>query len=165
MATVVKYLEYSINLTDRAIATAQQTAHPAGVYLAPDQAAIDYPATILANTSSPYFKVPSQYPTNVASFVRKVGGWFGLSFLFGSTYTYRWVGKFVYVGTDPQINGAPIEQAALAKRRFLVSFDSPSSMEMASLGGTDMRSCHRGASRHGDGMGYYYTGAGTVQVV
>lgn len=172
MASRTQYLEYTIHLTDKAEAAALQAQYPDGIRLAPAQAAIDYAAPIQTVsqdfdppcTRSPLFIIPillpttlTNYPRHVATFTRKSGGWFGLSFLFGDTTTYVWVGKFAYAPPpDAQVDGAPAEVVAIAKRLWLIGFEGADAtgnmFDMVNTGGNSNRS-HPLASRHTDGMG------------
>jgi len=163
-----QYLEYTIALTDMAVVEAQQALHPDGIRMAPQEAALTYSAFLLVpgNTwtppphiTSPWFMGSggpgSQYPTGVATFTKKIGGWFGLSFLFGTVVTYHWVGKFRYLSGSAEVDGVIPPPTAIAKRKFLVGFESGDSPEMMNAGSGAVN-CMREASRHADGMGYYY---------
>ena len=50
--------------------------------------------------SSPASDASLVYPTDAATFVRKVGGWFGVPFLFGKTIRFYWRGTFFYDPAD-----------------------------------------------------------------
>lgn len=164
-----KVLEFTIHLTNKAECDALQTAYPGGIHLAPDTAALTYlapkqnVATLFSApcVRSPYFVVDgsNNYPTNVASFTRKSGGWFGLSFLFGTTTVFKWVGLFVYSASGTgEIGGVPTEVVAIAKRKWIVGFETP-------LGGDnpsptpDQMQISRDASRHIDGYGWSNRGS------
>ena len=169
-----QYLEYTIHLTDKAVASAKQTEFPDGVRKAPAQAAVDYAAPIqivsapfvAPCTRSPFFTFPvllpstlTNYPRHLATFTRKSGGWFGLSFLFGTTTTFIWVGKFAYAPSDVgEIDGAPVEVVAIAKRKWLAGWESlnhsAGMADSTSVGGPSSGGMVE-ASRHTDGMGWY----------
>lgn len=167
MASVVKYLEFTITLTNKDQAANLATTYAGGIRMSPAAAAAAYLAPIQTTTAqfaapnvrSPWIIAGSNFPTNEASFVRKVGGWFGLSFLFGTTYTYRWIGKFAYApSSTPEINGTPTEVVAIAQRRWAVGFDLPrhsvtnGGPEIATLSDGMLR-LSRDASRHVGGRG------------
>jgi hypothetical protein len=168
MATATKYLEYTIFLKDKAVVTAQQAAHPDGLHIAPDAAALTFLAPIQYTTDpvvvpgirSPWLILGSEYPRNVATFTRKVGGWFGIGFLFGTNTTYHWVGKFVYAsGTAAEIDGAPQEIVAMAQRKWVMGFEAQADGELLSMGtGVPFT---RDASRHADGLGFPYRDVNT----
>jgi hypothetical protein len=164
MATATKYLEYTINLTNKAQTETLQAAYPGGINIAPDAAALAYLAPIqnvgddfsAPCCRSPWFILNSNYPRNVATFTKKVGGWFGLSFLFGTTYTYKWVGQFAYVASEtPEINGTPTEVVTIAQRKFLVAFSAFYDGDIDNIG-ADAQGVCREASRHVDGFGWVY---------
>lgn len=164
-----QYLEYTINLTDKADVTELQAAYPGGILIAPNAAALAYLAPIQLvtdphvnpGTRSPHFILanPNNYDRNVAEFTRKSGGWFGLSFLFGTTTTFKWVGKFVYApSTTATLNGTETEEVAIAKRKWLIGFESlntPVGNAETSFAGSNSSSGLRDASRHVDGLGWY----------
>jgi len=162
MATVEKWLEFTVHLTDKARVAELQALYPAGaknvapitmstLMAAPIQ---ETSATFAAPCSrSPYFIPGSAYPRDVAQFTRKSGGWFGLSFLFGNTTNYHWYANFAYAaGTTAEIDGTPTEVVAIAQRRNMMSFDAIGTMEEA--GGLGSTAINRGASRHADGAGF-----------
>lgn len=164
-----RYLEYQIHLTDRAVVTARQAEFPTGIRVAPATAAATYAAPIQPRSQafsapccrSPYFWGPgfpaiANYPQDEATFTRKVGGWFGIPLLFGTTVNHIWVGKFVFgSGAVGEIDGVPTEVVAIAKRRWATGFEIPVDGDTPS-GGTSSRTCTRDASRHPDGLGWAY---------
>lgn len=169
-----QYLEYTIHLISKAEAAAKQLQFPDGVRKAPAVAAVDYTAPIqivsapfvAPCTRSPFFTFPvllpstlTNYPRHLATFTRKSGGWFGLSFLFGTTTTFIWVGKFAYA-PDPTavVDGEPTEIVAIAKRKFMAGWESlnhsAGNADNTSVGGSSSGGMVE-ASRHLDGMGWY----------
>ncbi len=159
-----QYLEYTINLTDKSLVEDMQALHPNGIAMAPETASLTYDAFMITtgntwtpppNITSPWFPTNSQYPRNVATFTRKIGGWFGIGFLFGTTVTYHWVGTFKYLGGADTLNGTVVEDVAIAKTKFMVGFESGEPLEMLNAG-SGASNVMREASRHADGMGYYY---------
>lgn len=163
-----QYLEYSINLTDKSEVATLQAAYPSGILIAPNAAALAYLAPIQLvtdphpnpGTRSAHFILanPNNYDRNVASFQRKSGGWFGLSFLFGTTTTFIWVGKFFYApSTTPTLNESETEEVPIAKRKWFVGFEGLATVagvpEIAH--GAAATTGFREASRHADGMGFY----------
>jgi len=165
----IRYLDYQIFLTDRDEVAALNVTYPNGIQIAPTVAAVTYSAPIrefnaiwtAPATSSPWFwsVVGDNYPRNEATFTRKSGGWFGISWLFGSTVTFVWVGKFIYgpgQSQGPEIDDTPVEVVAMARRRFITGFEIPQDGEGAQGNGT--RTYCREASRHPDGMGWAFRG-------
>lgn len=163
MATIVKYLKFTVHLTNKAQAAALQTQFPGGVFISPDAAAVTYAAPV--QLASAPFAAPcvrsefiiatgaQNFPTNTQQFTRKVGGWFGIPLLFGTTYNYRWYGMFAYAtGSTAEINGTPKEVVAIAQRKWIIGFEAPLTGEadLASYA----EGCTREASRHPDGLGY-----------
>lgn len=53
------------------------------------------------------------FPTDVATFTRKSGGWFGIPALFGTTTRFYWRGTFIYDAPQTQ-DGTPTGTAATA---------------------------------------------------
>lgn len=166
-----RYLEYQIFLTDRDEVAALNLANPNGVLIAPTVAAVTYEAPIaefVSNwqapcTTSPWFwnVVGNNYPRNEATFTRKSGGWFGISFLFPTTTNFIWVGKFVFgPGAASEIDGVPVEVVAIAQRRYCVGFEIPQDGEGGQGVGSEMYS--RDASRHPDGMGWAFRSGSSV---
>lgn len=164
MATTVKWLETVVHLTDKDRVATLQAAYPAGAKgYSPIEMATLQSAPIQETdetfaapcTRSAYFIPGSAYPRNVASFTRKSGGWFGLSFLFGDTTIYRWYARFAYAaGAEAEIGGTPTEVVAIAQRRGMMSFDAVGSMEQVSGGIAHFAAGSRDASRHVDGGGF-----------
>jgi hypothetical protein len=140
------------------------------LYAGPERAAREYPGTVVVNTSQPkplnppYITSESilgvgsrdRYPTNVDSFDRKSGGWFGISFLFGTTHHYIWRGTYVYTPNTTPVDGpnTPSAPATIRQRRWADGFEYPAHGE-GSTGGESALSefVHRDASRHPDGLG------------
>lgn len=170
MAKVTKFLEFTIHLTDKAVVAAYQAGYPSGVFMAPEAAAIEFDAPIqfLANPnwenqtpfSAPCIRSPyminesDHYPRDVAEFTRKSGGWFGISGLFGTTYLYKWVGKFAYSSsTTPEIGGTPTEIVAMAQRKFICGWMGHQDASGRSMG-ADARNISHDGSRHPDMAGF-----------
>lgn len=163
MATTTKYLEYQIHLPVKSQVDALQVTYPAGIRVAPETAAVTYAAPVASlgvkfvspGTWSHWFLSATSsvnYPRTLDTFSRKSGGWFGLSFLFGNTTNFVWVGKFVYTASGtPEIGGVPTEVVAIARRKFLVGFELPIDGETGVA--TDAKQVTRDASRHADGLG------------
>jgi hypothetical protein len=170
-----QYLEYTIYLPDKERIAELQAQYPNGIRLAPATASTTYEAPMQVATEdfaspgirSPLFILPYltsglvNFPRNQDTFTRKTGGWFGLSFLFGNTTTYIWVGKFAYApDATAEIGGEPQEVVAIAKRKWIIGFETPNASgdmaEMANTGGNSNR-ISRVASRHPDGFGLFQT--------
>lgn len=173
MATTDKYLRFDIRLTDKALLATLQAAHPGGVFISPNQAAVTYasppgvPLGVQLTTDpivnpglrSEWFIAGSEYPRDVQEFQRKSGGWFGLSFLFGNTTRYHWYGMFVLAGNTTDGAGLPPEVVAIAKRRWLIGFEGLNDAEITSIGTVVPT---REASRHVDGLGWNANGTAEV---
>lgn len=85
---------------------------------APDAAATEFSApkqaenvTFAAPCTRSHWFIPgtNNFPTNVATFTRKSGGWFGIPALFGSTTKFYWAGHFVYA---PAATNADLEDGS-----------------------------------------------------
>jgi len=181
MATKTVILQYQINLTNAAqVAALQNQPMPGGavgaVIKAPDQAAIDYKPTggsnlpliippaefVTPSISSQWFGTGDHFPTNVAKFDRKSGGWFGIPLLFGDTTHYYWRGLFVYSAPlvpESGQPGAPGEAEPISQRRWVDGFELPANGEGGTA--TTDRENARMASRHADGLGYALRGGTT----
>jgi hypothetical protein len=166
MSETNQYLVYYIYLSDLALIQSLQgslvTPAPGvvgngigAILAAPDDAAVTYSAPKLAAHAtvvapcigSSWFGTEDHFPTNVASFDRKSGGWFGWSFLFGDTTHYHWRGIFVYApAADPP--GGPTLQNIMP-RRWVDGFELVGQGE----GGTGTGTYSREASRHVEGLG------------
>lgn len=164
MATTDQYLIFEINLSNLAQVTALQNARVVpstgivgsgvgAILAAPDVAAVTYSAPKLAphatfvapSITSKWFGTENHFPTNVATFDRKSGGWFGWSWLFGDTTHYHWRGVFNYTPATAVVGTEPTFQ----RRRWIDGFELPELGE----GGSGSSPCSRGASRHVQGMG------------
>ena len=168
MATTNQYLTYEIHLSDLALVTSLQgsliepapgiTGNGIGAILAaPDDAAVKYSAPKLAPhaefvapcITSSWFGTEQQFPTNVATFDRKSGGWFGISWLFGDTTHYHWRGIFVYAPVEDPVGGPPIKPS-ITPRSFIDGFEFP----LFGEGGSGSMACFsREGSRHVEGFG------------
>lgn len=167
MAVTNQYLIYEINLNSIAsVQTLQNTLHVldgdatvvgngiGAILAAPDVAAVKYAAPKLAphvpfvspSITSKWFGTEAQFPTNVATFDRKSGGWFGWSWLFGDTTHYYWRGVFNYT---PAVTNGVVAAVTFRRRRWIDGFELPDQGEGAGGGGL----CARAASRHVQGMG------------
>lgn len=173
MAKTLKYLHYDIVLTDKAVVNAQQALYPGGIFMSPDLASTTYSAPIQKTTdpvTTPNIRSPwiiaipdANYPTNVATIVRKSGGWFGIHLLFGNTYTYKWIGSFRYAAsTTGEIGGTPVTPVAIAQRKWCIGFEAPVEGEILSM---SVGTVSRDASRHVDGFGFAYRDNGDSCVV
>lgn len=171
MATIDRWLEFQINLTDKSTVTALQAAHPAGVKISPNEAAHTYAVggvdlgiqmttdpVVNPGIRSAFFITGGNFPRDVQQFNRKSGGWFGIPLLFGDTIRYHWYGRFVYAGGSGTVDGEPVEDVAIAKRKFIIGFESGEAPEMQNAG-SGSANVMREASRHTDGMGFYYAGS------
>lgn len=169
MSETNQYLIYQIHISDMTLITQLQgSLHPidgdntvvgngiGAILAAPTDAAIKYSAPILAPhadfvapcITSSWFGTEDQFPTNVATFDRKSGGWFGIPFLFGDTTHYHWRGVFVYA---PPLDapGVPIPPQ-ITTRAFIDGFELP----LVGEGGAgSLASFSREASRHVQGFG------------
>jgi len=162
-----KYLEYGIYLTDRVAVTALQVTYPNGIRVAPATAAVTYAAPLqefLTPFSAPCVRSPwfwsgvdENYPRDQDSFTRKIGGWFGLPFLFGTNTLHIWVGLFELAPESTgSIDGVPTEVVAIATRRWVDGFELPQFGEGGS--GTAKQAVSKDASRHPDGFGFAFRG-------
>jgi hypothetical protein len=94
-----------------------------------------------------------QFPLDQVTFVRKSGGWFGISWLFGTKTTYHWVGRFEY---SPKVGaGVPGTVVALPmpRRRWIDGGELPLQGEGGSSATADVS---RRASRSAQGYGYTF---------
>jgi hypothetical protein len=164
-----------------------------GVLRAPSTgAAIEFSAPIQLDNEafvapcirSPWFTFPASanFPTNVATFTRKSGGWFGIPSLFGSSTKFYWAGRFAYSSppttvvnpdptTDPPTTGGfTLVPAAIPIRRWMNGFEMVQGDECATAALTPVSSfspsssaiagpLSRTADRAGDGVGYAYRNA------
>lgn len=158
--TDVKFLEYTIYLTDKDAVAEHQAFGDGYVFKAPTVAAVDYNAPIVEPDgshaapciASPWFEGTENFPRDVREFERCTGGWFGICFLFGHRTHFNWVGKFVYApGTDAPITGEA--KVAMAQRRWIDGFELPDFGEGGS-GNAAFQSA-RVASRHVQGLGLH----------
>jgi hypothetical protein len=175
MAETHQYLQYEILSSDLAFiqsvqgslvdpATVGASGNGIGaVLMAPDAAAVKYAApkvaahaaVVVPGIVSKWFGTEDHFPTDVATFDRKSGGWFGWSWLFGDTTHYHWRGIFVYVapaGPDGGGQGTSV-------RRFLDGFEIPGGGE----GGNGAQPYSKEASRHVQGLGMMLRNATTVR--
>lgn len=164
MATKTVFLKYTIFLPNAEQVSALQ--HPSGAGpavaiapMSPEAAAVRYNAPIyLPNQdvhspgiTSPYINTSDHFPTDVYTFDRKSGGWFGLSFLFGDTTHYYWRGEFEFLPNTTDSTGTGPSPAAMKQRRWIQGFELNSG-ELAT-GSTSLNQITRMASRHTDGHG------------
>lgn len=134
------------------------------ILAAPDDAAVKYAApklpahspVVAPGIASTWFGTEDHFPTNVASFDRKSGGWFGWSFLFGDTTHYHWRGIFVYVPPPDPVGGPTLQN--IATRRWIDGFEIQAGGEG---GGGGQSFIGRGGSRHVEGMGLMLRGSTT----
>ena len=178
-----QYLVYYIHLTDKALYDSLAlTGSPetiGAVLAAPDATAITYTAPNKLKTdvipqtgnyqTSEWFGTSDHFPTNIAAFDRKSGGWFGIPLLFGDTTTYHWRGQYTYSppATVPGV-AVPLN---IAKLRWWDGFeilDPPSGNAGPENGvngdaNNDNRYCSHSASRHADGSGMAWRGQTTIR--
>ncbi len=99
---------------------------------------------------------PDRLPTNKDTFEKKSGGWFGISFLFGRTDEFTWVGRYVYTPSTTPTDAGTVQSLPeqIKQRRWADGFELPTHGEGSSAGETAI-STHtcRDASRHPGGMG------------
>jgi hypothetical protein len=174
MANKKEYLGYTIYLTDPAVlAELQSLPHAGGqigrIVMAPDEAAVLYAAPKLGRTDpvvypsiqSDWFGTEAHFPTNVRTFERCSGGWFGICWLFGKRIDYYWIGTFALApdatGGVPG-GGTP---AAISQRRWIDGFELVGNgLGAASSGNGDFA---RKSSRHTEGLGLAVGTSGTAQ--
>lgn len=174
MATTDQYLVYYIYLSNLAQIQALQgslvTPAPGiigngigAILAAPDDAAVKYAApklpahsaVVAPGISSTWFGTEDHFPTNVATFDRSSGGWFGWSVLFGDTVHYHWRGIFVYVPPAVPVGGVQ----NIMPRRWVDGFELVGQGE----GGTGTGALGREASRHVEGMGLMLRSATSIR--
>lgn len=167
-----QYLNYTVYLTDATVVAAQQAAYGAGgALMSPELAAANFNAPIQLEgtplvapcTRSPWFQSNNNYPRGNTYFTRKSGGWFGISFLFGTTTKFWWSGHFALAAdaaaptVDESDDTTALPAANLSQRRFINGFEGPGingSGVDASMGSIATNSCiTRGASRLPGGYG------------
>lgn len=115
---------------------AVEFADEAGIY--PPALPLQLPTVPLTapNIRSPWFGSGSNFPTNVATFTRKSGGWFGIPLLFGTTTKFYWVGKFAYVAPAGTVEnpgtGTPVTEPAPIPQRLQIAgfFDDNSTGDL-----------------------------------
>lgn len=93
------------------------------------------------------------FPLNVATFRRKVGGWWVFG---GETVNYFWLGQFVYVPPNTPVNpntGVPATPANLAEVLWADGFELPDNGE-GGLSAAAALNSTPDSSRHLDGLGY-----------
>lgn len=178
MSTTNQYLIFVIHLSDLALVTTLQggtiAADPehgiagngVGAILAsPDAAAAKYAAPLLVGhepfvapcITSSWFGGKDQFPVNLASFERKSGGWFGISWLFGDKTIYHWRGIFAYAPPADVPGGPPI-LPPITPRSFIDGFEFA-----AGEGGTGSpQVVSREGSRHTEGFGLALRGQSTA---
>ena len=172
MAHTHQYLTYYIHLTDLAVVTAlQATGSPetiGAVLTNPDAIATERTAPIKLKTqpfvapclTSEWFGSPAQFPTNVDTFDRKSGGWFGIPWLFGDTTTYHWRGLWTYA--PPAVVPGVSVPINIAKLRWMDGFEilDPAAGNIGPENGlngdanNDNKYNSHAASRHADGSGF-----------
>lgn len=175
MASRTHFLQYYIHLDNRAqFDDAEAGVVATGGWLvgqAPDAVALDYAGVLVIPPevfdppclTSAYFGTGANYPTNVAQFTRKSGGWFGIHLLFGDTHTYKWSGKFQFAGVPPgetEIPGEPTP-VAMAERTWVDGFENGASPS----GGNASDNYSPLASRHLGGYGFACRNGATQSAV
>jgi hypothetical protein len=94
-----------------------------------------------------------QFPLDVLTFVRKSGGWFGISWLFGTKTTYHWIGRFEYSpGLGAGVAG-DVVALPMPRRRWIDGAELPLNGEGGSSATADSA---RRASRSPQGYGYTF---------
>jgi hypothetical protein len=115
---------------------------------------------------SEWFTDGNNFPRNVATFVRKSGGWFGIPWLFGTTVRFYWRGVFVYDAPQDSATGdAGGPRAAIAVRRWIDTFQlfEPTALDPGD-GATEMSAfMSRDAARAVDGYGFAMRGLAGVR--
>ena len=140
------------------------------MFMSPTYAAIKYPtaavyvdgaapAVGLPYITSPWIKSLTQtnLPIYEDVFEKKVGGWFGISWLFGTTVRFEWAAHFAYIGPAlPQDGtGTPVSTPGnISRRRWIEGFELPQDGSGGSSGGTDLFS--RAAARSLEGTGFSF---------
>lgn len=124
--------------------------------------------------SSEWFTVSNpqwatQFPTDVATFKRKSGGWFGIPFLFGTTTQYYWRGIFVYDTplTDNGAPGGPSLTTPIPIRRWVDAFQIFEGQAVSESGIAEtamQRWMTRDAARAVDGYGFAIRGDSGVRI-
>ncbi len=160
-----QYIPFFICLTDEALVATKNAQYPNGYNVAPESgAAVEFsapwnvttpPAPGVNGTYSPWSQVINgNFPTDVATFTRKSGGWFGIPLLFGTTTRFYWVGRFVYnPATTPTVGGAAVTPAAIAQRRWVDGFELPDGGEgVTGLPGLVTRDAARCVDGYGLGL-------------
>jgi len=126
-------------------------------FSAPLQA--DSVAFLAPCTRSPWFTGGANFPTNVATFTRKSGGWFGISLLFGTTTRFYWVGRFAFAPLSTEQPNPPVTPTTpttppvLLARRWIDGFELPGAPG-GEGGNTFNTPAIRDASRTADGFGF-----------
>lgn len=125
-----RQLTYFIYLTDAATVATLQAQYPKGVVRAPEGAAVEFGAPY--QSSSTPFEAPctrtdgntppsgqKPYPTDVATFTRDSGGFWGWLPFVGDV-RYVWVGYFLYAGAAQTSSTPPV--GAMGQRKFINGF-------------------------------------------
>jgi len=103
---------------------------------------------------SPWFTNGANFPTDVATFTRKSGGWFGIPILFGTTIKFYWAGKFAFSPASTESpDPPPIPPPPLMARRWIDGFELPGPTAGSGEGGTSNANSTRDSSRTADGFG------------
>lgn len=195
MSTKTVYLDVTINLTDKLQVDRLSSALPlffsrsAGwvnlttggfngdVFAAPTMMAAHFNAPLVRAgavaqspcITSPYITSLAQttFPLDAPNFDVKSGGWFGISWLFGTTTHYIWRGRYAFMAaaTPQEPNGpapgdpptATPPPTAISQRTWIEGFEFP---EQGSGGsGAFGGQVSRVASRHVDGYGLAIRGS------
>jgi hypothetical protein len=152
-------LVFYIYLDDAAEVAANQATEP--VWVSPQAAALTYDAPVIQLTdptpadgryiTSEWIGTDENFPSSQASFTRKTGGWFGISWLFGDTHYYDWNG---YFKLSPSLTAVPPGETrvAITRRRWIDGFELQPDGE-GSILATYWQALSPTASRHPGGMG------------
>lgn len=139
------------------------------MFMSPQYAAIKYtPATVVIDGGTPAVGVPyitspwiksltqTNLPIYEDVFEKKVGGWFGLSWLFGTTVRFEWAAHFAYIAPAvPTVDGVPVTAPPnIQRRRWIDGFELPVNGEGGS--GASQEIFSRAASRSAEGAGFAF---------
>jgi hypothetical protein len=158
------YLTFYIVLTDPAEVAALTAQYPDGVNRAPEAAGVEFGAP-WQGYDVPVISPPFSYtvwrgddadrpfPTDVATFQRHTGGFFGIG---GTTIRYYWMGKFMLQAPHDPTSGGGGAVTATTKRRWIEGFELPN--RTVNGGSTHSTYFSTDASRHTGGRGFAFRG-------
>lgn len=123
---------------------------------------LDTDAFVAPCIRSPWFTDGANFPTDVATFTRKSGGWFGIPILFGQTIRFYWAGRFGYSPASMlSPSPPPTPPPPLKARRWIDGFELPGNP--SGEGGTFDANATRESSRSADGFGCAARSSSTIQ--